>query len=128
MTSGLSSELLYLLCMREVPRYLQTRLCQSAPSGPQRRSQHSRDQPPVRLPPKPQFKFVQDNQASSVVNKSVLNDYLNMVPHLHMYLHRHVCVKSLKHFLSFRGYFRSLGHFWYLLNAAISIQIVADKS
>lgn len=66
MTSGLSSELLYLLCMREVPRYLQTRLCQSqAAPGPQRRSQHSRDQPPARLPPKPQFKFVQDNQASS---------------------------------------------------------------
>lgn len=65
MTSGLSSELLYLLCMREVPRYLQQRLCQSQPGpGPQRRSQHSRDQPQplARLPPKPQFKFVQDNQ------------------------------------------------------------------
>ena len=66
---GLSSELLYLLCMREVPRYLQTRLCrpaQAAP-GPQRRSRHSDKETAqpvsVRLPPKPQFKFVQDNQA-----------------------------------------------------------------
>lgn len=73
MTSGLSSELLYLLCMREVPRYLQQRLCQSQPGpGPQRRSQHSSDQPLARLPPKPQFKFVQDNQASEDLAKAVI--------------------------------------------------------
>ena len=72
MTSGLSSELLYLLCMREVPRYLQQRLCQAQTPGPQRRSQHSSEQPLARLPPKPQFKFVQDNQASGDLRKWIL--------------------------------------------------------
>lgn len=72
MTSGLSSELLYLLCMREVPRYLQQRLCQAQTPGPQRRSQHSSDQPLARLPPKPQFKFVQDNQASGDIRKWIV--------------------------------------------------------
>lgn len=56
-----NSELVYLLCTgeREVPRYLQSRLCQS--TGTVRNTRFSGGDE-VRLPTVPQFRFVQDNQ------------------------------------------------------------------
>ena len=59
-----NSELVYLVCMREVPRYLQSRLCKSpAPGRSTRFTDGEEDEETlVRLPPVPQFKFVQDNQ------------------------------------------------------------------
>lgn len=59
-----NSEFVYLLCMREVPRYLQARLCQSPASGRSTRFTDGEEDEEtlVRLPPVPQFKFVQDNQ------------------------------------------------------------------
>ena len=50
--------------MREVPRYLQARLCQSPASGRSTRFTDGEEDEEalVRLPPVPQFKFVQDNQ------------------------------------------------------------------
>ena len=67
--SELNAEFVYMLCMREVPRYLQAHLCKSPAlnSGSNQRISRFSDKNPsqtVILPPKPQFQFVQDNQVS----------------------------------------------------------------
>ena len=57
-----NSEFVYLLCMREVPRYLQSTLCKSPGTVRNTRFSGREEDEVVRLPGVPQFQFVQDNQ------------------------------------------------------------------